>query len=48
VIGKTHIIFGTQDTGNPVLRGKINSSTGEITAYLSDPVTVIRLNYIAF
>lgn len=48
VIGKTHIIFGTQDAGNPVLRGKINSSTGEIMAYLSDPVTVIRLNYIAF
>lgn len=48
LIGKTHIIFGTQDAGNPVLRAVLNSETGQVTVYLSGPVTVTRLNYIAF
>ena len=48
MIGKTHIICGTQDSGNPVLRASINSSTGAITCYLSDAVTLMRVNYICF
>lgn len=45
--GKTFIICGTQDAGNPVLRASI-SSTGTITAYLSGAVTVTRINYICW
>lgn len=48
MIGKTFIICGTQDAGNPVLRASLNSSTGEITAKLSGAVTVMRLNYICY
>ena len=48
MIGKTFIICGTQDAGNPVLRASLNSSTGEITAHLSGAVTVMRLNYICY
>lgn len=48
MIGKSLIICGTQDSGNPVLRASLNSSTGEITAYLSGAVTVMRLNYICY
>lgn len=48
MIGKTFIICGTQDAGNPVLRASLNSSTGEITAHLSGAVTVMRFNYICY
>lgn len=48
MVGKTFIICGTQDAGNPVLRASLNSSTGEITAHLSGAVTVMRLNYICY
>lgn len=48
MIGKTFIICGTQDSGNPVLRASLNSSTGGITAYLSGAVTLMRINYICY
>lgn len=46
--GKTRIICGTQDAGNPPLRASLNSGTGEITVYLSGAVTVARINYICW
>ena len=46
--GKTRIICGTQDAGNPPLRAEINSATGQITVYLSGPVTNARINYICW
>ena len=48
MVGKTFIICGTQDAGNPVLRASLNSSTGGITAYLSGAVTRMRINYICY
>ena len=46
--GKSYIICGTQDAGNPVNRASLNGSTGEITVYLSSAVTLMRVNYICF
>lgn len=48
VKGKSHIITGTQDAGNPVLRATINSDTGAIKFYLSDPIQITRINYIVW
>lgn len=48
MIGKSFIICGTQDAGNPVLRATLNSSTGRITVYLSGAVSVMRVNYICY
>ena len=47
IAGKTHIICGTQDAGNPVLRASISNST-TIKIYLSGAVTLMRVNYICF
>jgi hypothetical protein len=47
-IGKTFIICSTQDSGNPILRASLESSTGEITVYFSGTVTLMRVNYICF
>lgn len=44
--GKSFIICGTQDAGNPVARASISGTT--ITVYLNDPVTVMRVNYICY
>lgn len=44
--GKSFIICGTQDAGNPVARASISGTT--ITVYLTDPVTVMRVNYICY
>ena len=46
--GKTRIICGTQDAGNPPLRASLDNDTGEITVYLSGAVTVARINYICW
>lgn len=46
VNGKSFIICGTQDSGNPVLRATINGSV--VGVYLADPVTIMRVNYICF
>ena len=46
ISGKSYIICGTQDAGNPPLRASINGS--QITVYLGSPVTVMRVNYICF
>lgn len=46
VDGKSYVICGAQDSGNPPLRASISGST--ITVYLSDPVTLMRVNYICF
>lgn len=46
VSGKSLIICGTQDAGNPVLRASISGTT--ITVYVSDTVTLMRVNYICF
>ena len=46
--GKTRIICGTQDSGNPPLRASLDDDTGEITVYLSGAVTVARINYICW
>ncbi len=47
IAGKTHIICGTQDAGNPVLRASISNGT-TIKIYLSGAVTLMRVNYICF
>lgn len=44
--GKSFIICGTQDAGNPVLRAYISENT--ITVDVSDEVTNMRVNYICF
>lgn len=46
ISGKSFIICGTQDAGNPVARASINGTS--ITVYLTDPVTVMRVNYICY
>ena len=46
ISGKSFIICGTQDAGNPVARASINGT--EVTVYLDNPVTVMRVNYICF
>lgn len=46
ISGKSFIICGTQDAGNPVLRASISGTT--ITVYVSDTVTLMRVNYICF
>lgn len=46
ISGKSYIICGTQDAGNPVARASINGT--EVTVYLDNPVTVMRVNYICF
>lgn len=46
VDGKTRIICGAQDAGNPPLRASISGDT--ITVYVSDPVSLMRVNYICF
>ena len=46
--GKSLIIAGVQDSGNPILRASLTSSTGKVKVYLSDPVTIMRVNYIAW
>ena len=46
ISGKSYIICGTQDAGNPVSRAVLNGT--QITVYLSSPVTVMRVNYICF
>lgn len=46
ISGKSLIICGTQDAGNPVARASISGTT--ITVYLNDPVTVMRVNYICY
>lgn len=46
VDGKTHVICGAQDAGNPPLRASISGTT--ITVYLSDAVTLMRVNYICY
>ena len=48
LIGKSFLICGAQDSGNPVNRASLDSSTGTVTAYLSSAVTVMRLNVIAW
>ena len=48
LIGKSYIICGTQDSGNPVNRASLDPTTGTVTAYLSGAVTVMRLNVIAW
>lgn len=48
LIGKSFVIAGAQDAGNPVLRTSLVSATGKLTVYLADPVTVMRINYIAW
>lgn len=44
--GKTHIICGCQDAGNPPLRATISGTT--ITVYVATSVTVMRINYICY
>lgn len=44
--GKTHIICGCQDAGNPPLRATISGTT--ITVYVAASVTVMRVNYICY
>lgn len=44
--GKTHIICGCQDAGNPPLRATISGTT--ITVYVATSVTVMRVNYICY
>lgn len=46
VNGKTHVICGAQDAGNPPQRASISGST--ITVYLASAVTVMRVNYICY
>lgn len=46
VNGKSFIICGCQDAGNPILRASLSGNT--ITVYLSGPVTIMRINYICF
>lgn len=46
ISGKSYIICGTQDAGNPVSRAVVSGT--QITVYLSSPVTVMRVNYICF
>lgn len=46
ISGKSYIICGTQDAGNPVARASISGTT--VTVYLDNPVTVMRVNYICF
>lgn len=46
VNGKSFIICGCQDAGNPILRASISGST--ITVYLSGSVTLMRINYICY
>ena len=48
LIGKSFIICGTQDSGNPVNRASLDPTTGTVTAYLSGAVTLMRLNVIAW
>ena len=48
LIGKSYLICGTQDSGNPVNRATLDGTTGTVTAYLSGAVTVMRLNVIAW
>ena len=47
-VGRSRIICGAQDAGNPPLRATLNSTTGQITVYLSSAVTVMRVNYICW
>lgn len=44
--GKTHIICGCQDAGNPPLRATISGTT--ITVYVATSVKVMRVNYICY
>ena len=44
--GKTRIICGCQDAGNPPLRATISGTT--ITVYVATSVTVMRVNYICY
>ena len=46
VSGKSYIICGAQDAGNPPLRASISGTT--ITVYLADAVTMARINYICW
>lgn len=46
VRGKSFIICGTQDAGNPVLRAYISGNT--ITIDVSSEITNMRVNYICF
>lgn len=46
ISGKSFIICGTQDAGNPVLRASISGTT--ITVYVADGVQLMRVNYICF
>ena len=46
VDGKTHIICGAQDAGNPPLRASISGDT--ITVYVADAVSIMRVNYICY
>ena len=48
LIGKSYLICGTQDSGNPVNRATLDGTTGTVTAYLSGAVTIMRLNVIAW
>ena len=48
LIGKSFLICGAQDAGNPVNRASLDGTTGTVTAYLSAAVTVMRLNVIAW
>jgi len=48
LIGKSFLICGAQDAGNPVNRASLDGTTGTVTAYLSSAVTVMRLNVIAW
>ena len=48
LIGKSFLICGAQDSGNPVNRASLDGTTGTVTAYLSSPVTIMRLNVIAW
>lgn len=47
-IGRSRIICGAQDAGNPPLRAALNSTTGQITVTLGSAVTVMRVNYICW
>lgn len=51
LVGKHYIIAGAQDAGNPPLRCEIetdNLSYAQVKVYLATPVTVMRVNYIAW
>ena len=46
ISGKSFIICGTQDSGNPPLRASISGTT--ITVYVGTAVSLMRVNYICF